>query len=52
LTQDNVEATGPTTWKARPPYKAHPDKMPLQLQDHGNPVKFRNIWYREIPEGE
>ena len=52
LTQDNVEATGPTAWKARPPYKAHPDKLPLQLQDHGNPVRFRNLWYRPIPEGE
>jgi hypothetical protein len=48
LTQDNVELTGPTTHKARPPYKAHPEKLPLMLQDHDHPVRFRNIWIREL----
>ena len=48
LTQENVELTGPTTHKARPPYKAHPEKLPLQLQDHDHPVRFRNIWIREL----
>jgi hypothetical protein len=24
--------------------KEGPEKMPLRLQDHGNPVKFRNVW--------
>jgi hypothetical protein len=48
LVHDNVELTGPTAHKARPPYKAHPDKLPLSLQDHGNPVRYRNIWIREL----
>jgi hypothetical protein len=48
LTQDNVELTGPTAHKQRPPYKAHPEKLPLELQDHNHPVRFRNIWLREL----
>jgi hypothetical protein len=48
LIQNNVELTGPTTWLERPPYRAHPEKLPISLQDHGNPVRFRNIWVREL----
>ena len=48
LTQENAELTGPTAHKARPPYKAHADKLPLMLQDHNHPVRFRNIWLREL----
>lgn len=49
LVQDNVEPTGPTAHKRRPPYVAHPDTMPLLLQNHGNPVRYRNIWARPLP---
>ena len=52
LVQDNVELSGPTGHHVRPPYKPGPDKLPLSLQDHGNPVRFRNIWIRELGEGQ
>jgi hypothetical protein len=50
VVQDNVELTGSTAHKSRPPYEAHPDKLPLLLQDHQCPVRYRNIWLRELPE--
>ena len=42
--QNNVQLTGPTGWKKRPPYTAHPDSLPLRLQDHGDLLRYRNIW--------
>ena len=48
LVQDHVEFTGPDPWIGRPPYKAHPERLPIALQDHGNPVRYRNVWVREL----
>jgi hypothetical protein len=51
LVQDAVELTGPTAHQARPPYEPHPDALPLGLQDHGNRMRFRNIWVRPLGDG-
>lgn len=50
LVHDNDTFTGRTVHGRPAHYEPHPDRMPVTLQDHGNPVRYRSIWVRELPE--
>lgn len=48
LVQDHWQIQGTTFHGERAYYEPHAEKMPLRLQDHGNPMHFRNIWIRPL----
>ena len=48
LVQDNTEITGWTVHAEVAKYQPHADRLPLVLQDHAHPVRYRNIWVREL----
>jgi hypothetical protein len=47
LVQNNIQLLGPTVFIGIPKYEKH-GPAPLALQDHRNPVSYRNIWIRKL----
>lgn len=53
IVHNRRELIGHTPWKQMPNYDTpHPPTGQLELYYHGNPVRFRNIWIRPMPERE
>ena len=50
LVQNHQSPLGTTIWRQVGHYTPHEPEAPLSLQDHSQPVRYRNIWIRRLQE--
>jgi hypothetical protein len=48
LAHNRQELKGSTSHRNAAKYAPHAAEMPLTLQDHSNPVRYRNVWIRRL----
>ncbi len=49
LVQNHKESMGPMIYRQVAHYVAQPAEDSLMLQNHNDPVRYRNIWVRRVP---
>ena len=47
VVHNHFELHGSTSYVEPAKYSKHAEKLPIHIQDHGNPVRYRNLWIRE-----